>query len=748
MFSVLLCAYVKKNAELPLCYAINKLNMKKIQIFFAVNILFFSNIFISFSQNSTTIDSLQLELKKSSTITSKYKLFWLLATEYSTVNKDSSFVYYQKAKLLALKIYSEKKIADTNFQIALILATKGKNDTANIFLFKSIDYYEKRNDVEKIIQCNIAIGENYRALCFTDLSFQYIEKAIRLSFQNQIYQHLAWAYNRYASSYYEYYYHNFENTLIRNKSNFQKVIALVDTSIIWDSKMNSNKYLMSNYNILGLCYEFIEKYDLAYNYIDSSRIIYEKENNFSELSIVYRNLSRIYRFKQDYAKSIYYAEKGVRISDSLRLITNLRMNYFELYETYYKIADYKKSLKYFRLTDSILYTTYNEITISKEKEFQTKYESQKKQLLLEKNEILLKQKDNKFRLLLFIMFISGILLVMSIFVGIYFRKSKVKTEKQAFQLKKALSEIDQLNLLKNNIVSMIVHDLKNPLNTIINISNDLMCKNNGENIKKNALKMLNLVNDILDVRKLEENKMKILFSENNLNQTIREAFDLVVYMAEQKNINIRNNIDCEIIANFDKELILRVIINLLTNAIKFSENNSEILFNYKLLQQKVKIEITDFGTGIPLDLQDKIFEKYEQIQARNLGFNHSTGIGLTFCKLVINAHNQTIGLESEINKGSTFWFTLELLAVNEILLKENFLKTKQISKNLYEQTVELRSLLSKKKVYEASDIFELLTNCNLETEEFLIWAKEIKNAVLNNNTNYFLKLINEKNCEF
>ncbi|PKL76338.1 MAG: hypothetical protein CVV27_10790 [Candidatus Melainabacteria bacterium HGW-Melainabacteria-1] len=106
----------------------------------------------------------------------------------------------------------------------------------------------------------------------------------------------------------------------------------------------------------------------------------------------------------------------------------------------------------------------------------------------------------------------------------------------------------------------------------------------------------------------------------------------------------------------DADMLQRVFENLLANAIKFSPAGAPVKIVFSSRADELRAEVQDTGSGIPAELQDRIFDKFGQVETRK----HSTGLGLTFCKLAIEAHGGSIGVESEVGKGSIFWFSLPL----------------------------------------------------------------------------------------
>ena len=173
--------------------------------------------------------------------------------------------------------------------------------------------------------------------------------------------------------------------------------------------------------------------------------------------------------------------------------------------------------------------------------------------------------------------------------------------------------------------------------------------------------MLSLVEDLLDVSKIESGNLNLKIKSIDIIPFIQEIIKLNNILAKKKNIQI--NLKSEIsslMVLIDFHKIRQVINNLLTNAVKFSHPNSEITLSVNLENEFVIISIKDSGTGIlGTDLQE-IFAPFNKAASRGTAGEKSTGLGLSICKKIVEGHNGNIRVESEINKGSTFSFSLPL----------------------------------------------------------------------------------------
>ncbi|MCU4175591.1 sensor histidine kinase [Carboxylicivirga sp. N1Y90] len=262
----------------------------------------------------------------------------------------------------------------------------------------------------------------------------------------------------------------------------------------------------------------------------------------------------------------------------------------------------------------------------------------------------------------------AIVIIGSIFYRNYQRKKKdnkrlsrqkEEIELQAKELSESNKKLLRLAKFKQDMTNMIVHDLKNPISAIINVSKiddwpdkDLMIEYSGK-------QLLNLVTNILDVDKYEQMDFQLFKREVNIQKSINIALEDVSFILKNKGINIELNLVENSCVIADREIINRVLVNLLTNAIKFSPNNGTIDITASIKNQdELYVGIKNDGPGIQKDMHKSIFEMYQQHDVRPSGGVASSGIGLSFCKLSIEAHNGTIGVKSETKTGVEFWFTI------------------------------------------------------------------------------------------
>ncbi len=320
------------------------------------------------------------------------------------------------------------------------------------------------------------------------------------------------------------------------------------------------------------------------------------------------------------------------------------------------------------------------------------------------------------------------------------------------ELRATNTKLIEMDEFKQGMTSMIVHDLKNPLNLIISV-NEAEAVKQIKRIKQSGRQMLNMVMNILDVHKYEDTKVTLSCEKLAMYKLVNEAISEVLFLSEEKNISIHNNISEKYASLADRDIIKRVFINILTNGIKYTPNNGKIEVDAELSGSGfLRIKISDNGQGIAEDKIHLVFQKFGQIVARNSGAVRSTGLGLTFCKMVVEAHGGTINVESEHGKGSVFWFTLprETDIVSE---KANNESIKEPQKQLplltganAERMKAKLDLLKTTEIYKITELGAILKTIDeSENEEIKLWKQALMKAINSGNELLFSELIKRTN---
>ena len=268
----------------------------------------------------------------------------------------------------------------------------------------------------------------------------------------------------------------------------------------------------------------------------------------------------------------------------------------------------------------------------------------------------------------------------------------IKGELAKLSKEELINKLIKLSEGKNaqeDFILNISHDLRSPLNIILSIlqcykeeykdigkANE--CKEHIESIKRNGYKILKLINNLIDTTKLEKKHYNIIRENLDIINLIEWNISSIDKYAKQKNISLvfDTNVE-ECTMAIDPESIDRIIMNLISNAIKFSPQGSSIYINVWKSINQITISIKDEGMGIPKEEQNAIFNRFVQASKNKKNENSGSGIGLDLVRYLTKAHNGSIELISEENSGSEFIIKLpiEILEYNETT-KNTCLNTK------------------------------------------------------------------------
>jgi two-component system, OmpR family, sensor kinase len=239
------------------------------------------------------------------------------------------------------------------------------------------------------------------------------------------------------------------------------------------------------------------------------------------------------------------------------------------------------------------------------------------------------------------------------------------------EMAKKNAEMARLNELKNQFLGMAAHDLRNPLGNIMALADFLIDETkealNEEQqefltlIATSAEFMLSLIEDLLDITKIESGKLNLNLEEADLVELTRHTILFNNAMAARKGVSISlENGRGPLLITMDKQKIEQVMNNLLSNAVKFSYPDSQVLVKITCIDKKVLVEVIDQGTGIPTKHLETIFKPFNKVSGSGTGGEKSTGLGLSIVKKIIEGHNGVMGVNSEEGRGSRFYFELPL----------------------------------------------------------------------------------------
>lgn len=226
-------------------------------------------------------------------------------------------------------------------------------------------------------------------------------------------------------------------------------------------------------------------------------------------------------------------------------------------------------------------------------------------------------------------------------------------------------ELKDLQQLRDGLVHMIIHDLRSPLSSVMGYLDLLRTETNetAETRAKfidvaygGASDMAELISTLLDINRMEAREMPVDRQQADLAELASDAIRSLGGLAVGRSVSL--DAPAPVPSNCDAGLIRRVIGNLLGNALKFTPKTGAITVIVSSPNGVPRVEVADTGPGIPADFIGRVFDKFSQTSEGRARKRYSTGLGLTFCKLAVEAHAGTIGVTSEVGVGTRFWFEL------------------------------------------------------------------------------------------
>jgi len=261
-------------------------------------------------------------------------------------------------------------------------------------------------------------------------------------------------------------------------------------------------------------------------------------------------------------------------------------------------------------------------------------------------------------------------------------QSSEELKEQNVELEAQKAQLHEASRLKSTFLSNMSHELRTPLNSVIALSGVLSRKLVNQIseeeykylsvIKRNGKHLLSLINDILDISRIESGHEEILISEFNVNGLITELLDMLHQQAVEKNIEL-NQIDraTELLISSDAHKCRHILQNLIGNAVKFTDKG-KVEISIKKLKDKISISVTDTGIGISKKMVPHIFDEFHQVDGTTSRRFEGTGLGLTIAKKYANLLGGLISVKSTLGKGSEFTLTIPLVYKGGNVVEEKF----------------------------------------------------------------------------
>ncbi|KGO81826.1 signal transduction histidine kinase [Flavobacterium cauense R2A-7] len=540
---------------------------------------------------------------------------------------------------------------------------------------KSLDYAKKALNEAYEIEDNQLIARSYNLIGLNFEEFSDYKKAA--GFYNN---GIKYANKTTNDTLKGWLYNNLGNLYCFRKVDFKKGIENYKKALVYSEKIkDSTEIMFSNLNIAA-AYFAREEYLSGYPYLKKAEPLVKKLD-IMESSLSMNSLyGSYYAYRNEFAKAEASFKNALKICENNK-VELLETNVSELYDDfsrfYFKIKDYKNAYLYLDKYNDLKDKIYNiervkEVNVAGSSIQLDEYKREIDKIEVEK----LKQNDRlKQTKLVVVMFIVVFFVLLLLVYALYRsnqlrKKSNRKLKIANEELLVAKEQAEEASLLKSQFISTISHELRTPLYGVVGIT-DLIADEHKElknstylkSLKFSAKYLLSLVNDILQVYKIEEKKIVLENSIFNLSDELTSIVESLQFLSVKNNNKLCLEVD-EAIPEFiigDKVRLSQIFMNLVSNSLKFTKDG-KVKIVAKLERNEasfcfVTFMVIDNGIGIAKEHQQKIFEKFVQIERKEDDYQ-GTGLGLSIVKQLVNLYGSEIHCESEENVGTKMIFTI------------------------------------------------------------------------------------------
>lgn len=593
----------------------------------------------------------------------------------SIENRNGNFQRAKELYLEALNHYTSnrnrKEQADITTSLGGIYYSQGNLPLAADNYLKALRYYEEIMNKPGMITTLSALGDIYARQNNFSKSIEYNVRALSLYEQSSNKFMAVTGYDNIGNIYLR------QNNPVKAREYFVKSLSLY-------SEMKNEAGVAATLFQLGNIEQANGKTNTAISYYNRSLDISQK---LKAQPIIVSNLNALgktYTQSQEYDEAISNFQKAIKLAKGAGMKFELETAYQGLAIVYKLTQKEKKASTFSTLSNELKDSIYNDSNLKKLTDQLLVYESEKKQqqieLLNKEQQIqeseLMREREIR-NLLTYASFILGLIFVVLVFFTIQNRRIAKSLRKQQIELiekNASISEqkekLDQLNTVKDRFFSIISHDLRNNLTTMklyfdLVSHQDYVPQNNSDitrQISSSVENTIDLLENLLVWASAQIKGIPIHVQKLNIHTLSQENINLLSGTAHQKNIALCNAVTEDTTAYGDIDMINLVIRNLISNAIKFTDEGGSIVLSSHLQNNQCVITVKDNGIGISSENLSKLFNQHAHPTTKGTANEKGTGLGLILCKDFVERNGGTIWAESYKNEGSTFCFTLPLHA--------------------------------------------------------------------------------------
>lgn len=542
----------------------------------------------------------------------------------------------------------------------------GEFENAIASQIEAVKNFERTSNLEDLTRIYINMGMVYNRLGDYDSSVEYYGKAFRTSKITGDISRLGSSCNGLGTAHY-------------NAGRLDSAKVYLRIALKYFKQINNEDRLAAAINNLGNIYvDERDSIQQGLSYYQTAYEIYEKEGNLRNKVFVIEGLGCAYCELGDYKKALSLLKEGLKNSIENEYGNYIIQLYYEdLATVYERMGEIENAYNAYKNYKTYLDSMRQEERLFQAAAIEKKYEFTKNEAIIsrlnaEKEMTMIQlEKDKAFRNLGVFAILILLVIVTYVSFGNYNRKrvNKVLTEKN-IQIESQKNELEQMNASKNKFFSIIAHDLKNPLHSVLGYSfllsheydrfDDKDRRKYAQDIYNSTNNIFRLLQNLLDWSKSQTGRLQyepIIFELSSLQEKI---CNLLKPVAEQKDIALKYEVPGNIHVYATPMMVETVLRNMVSNAIKFTPNGGEVVVGFKRCERDICVNVTDTGVGMTGEELEQLFSIDSKIKKKGTNNEDGSGLGLILCKEFVKLNRGKIWAESSSGNGSTFYFTVPI----------------------------------------------------------------------------------------
>ncbi len=661
---------------------------------FAASLFLFFLPKILFPQ-TVILDSLKIVLPTYENDTNKVELLCDIAFHLYELAPEESLGYSDEAFQLGKKLKYRKGVVKALYEIGLARMSQGKNDLAIEKITTALELAKREKLESRIANCLNVLGLIHLSESNYKQALDYFFESVKLSEASGKKVDMASAYHNVGKVYLENEDHlNAKKYFFKALENYKQIddlfhLALTYNSLstVEDDSRQKREYLKKSIEIgdqlhhdilvayasanLGGDFWLVEKDTLqSLKYYRKSLA---KANRAGEVSLTLMVEYEIGQLFLDIGmrdSAMVHLERSLILSDQVgnKDISSSSLKY--LSQCYAQSKDFSKAYELLSESTDVRDTLFNQELAEKLADADAKYETSKKETQISNQQLEIERQKNSQNRILFGSFFA-FLFALAIFLFFFFlQSSKKQVAELALQIEQKEAErLRELDRLKSSFFTNISHELRTPLTLVAAPLEDALqavkpgvLKDHLQLAHSNTKKLLNLVNEILDLSKLEAGKLAAKTKEIALLPLFRRIFYSFQSIAQLRGLTLdfQSNIPSNLVVHLDEEKFEKILNNLLSNAVKFTDSGGNVRLKATHNGSVFHIEIEDSGRGIAPEELPRIFDRFFQSTAEDASLQGGSGIGLALAKELAQLLGGDLKVDSELGRGSRFHLELPL----------------------------------------------------------------------------------------